>query len=170
MHLKRLLIVILFLLSPYSFADFNAKVVNIVDGDTIDVLDGYNQKLRIRLLGIDTPERKQQFGYESYFYLNKILHGKSVVIISSPDKDKPYTLGYFKRVIGKVVLNDVDINLEMIKKGMGWHFIKYKKNQPIDESHSYNKAESEARKKYIGLWSDPNPVPPWKWRQQNRKK
>jgi endonuclease YncB( thermonuclease family) len=170
MYLKRFSIVILFLLSPYSFADFSAKVVNIVDGDTIDVLDSYNQKLRIRLLGIDTPERKQHFGYESYFYLNKILNGKSVVIISSPDKDKPYTLGYFKRVIGKVVLNGVDINLEMIKKGMAWHFIKYKKNQPIDESHSYNKAESEARKKYIGLWSEVNPLPPWKWRQQNRKK
>ena len=170
MYLKNLVIVMLFLLSTYSFADFTAKVVHIIDGDTIDVLDGNNQKLRIRLLAIDTPELKQHFGYESFFYLNKILNGKFVTIISSPDKNKPYTLGYYKRIIGKVVLNGKDINLEMIKKGMAWHFIKYKKNQPIDESHSYNKAESEARKKYIGLWSEVNPLPPWKWRQQNRKK
>ena len=54
----------LFLLSTYSFADFTAKVVHIIDGDTIDVLDGNNQKLRIRLLAIDTPELKQHFGYE----------------------------------------------------------------------------------------------------------
>ena len=114
----------LFLLSPYSFADFNAKVVKIIDGDTIDVLDGNNEKLRIRLLGIDAPELKQHFGYESSFYLNKILNGKSVAIISSPDKNKPYTLGYYKRVIGKVVLNGGDINLEMIKEGLAWHFKK----------------------------------------------
>ena len=160
----------LFLVSPYSFADFNAKVVKIIDGVTIDVLYGNNQKLRIRLLGIDAPELKQYFGYESSFYLNKILNGKSVAIISSPDKNKPYTLGYYKRVIGKVVLNTRDINLEMIKKGMAWHFKKYKKSQPIDERQSYNKAESESRKKYIGLWSEDNPLPPWKWRQQNRKR
>ena len=170
MYLKKSLIVMLFLVSPYSFADFNAKVVKIIDGDTIDVLYGNNQKLRIRLLGIDAPELKQHFGYESSFYLNKILNGKSVAIISSPDKNKPYTLGYYKRVIGKVVLNGEDINLEMIKEGLAWHFKKYKKNQPIDERRSYNKAESEARKKYIGLWSEDNPLPPWRWRQQNRKR
>ena len=170
MYLKRLSIVMLFLLSPYCFADFNAKVVKIIDGDTIDVLDGNNQKLRIRLLGIDAPELKQYFGYESSFYLNKILNGKFVTIFSSPDKNKPYTLGYYKRIIGKVVLNGKDINLEMIKKGMAWHFKKYKKNQPIGERHSYNIAENEAREKKIGLWFEENPLPPWKWRKLNRKR
>ena len=160
----------LFLLSTYSFADFSAKVVHIIDGDTIDVLDGNNQKLRIRLLAIDTPELKQHFGYESFFYLNKILNGKFVTIISSPDKNKPYTLGYYKRIIGKVVLNGKDINLEMIKKGMAWHFKKYKKNQPRGERHSYNIAENEAREKKIGLWFEENPLPPWKWRKLNRKR
>ena len=160
----------LFLLSTYSFADFTAKVVHIIDGDTIDVLDGNNQKLRIRLLAIDTPELKQHFGYESFFYLNKILNGKFVTIISSPDKNKPYTLGYYKRIIGKVVLNGKDINLEMIKKGMAWHFKKYKKNQPRGERHSYNIAENEAREKKIGLWFEENPLPPWKWRKLNRKR
>ena len=160
----------LFLLSTYSFADFTANVVHIIDGDTIDVLDGNNQKLRIRLLAIDTPELKQNFGHESFFYLNKILSGKSVMIISSPDKNKPYTLGYYKRIIGKVVLNGKDINLEMIKKGMAWHFKKYKKNQPIGERHSYNIAENEAREKKIGLWFEENPLPPWKWRKLNRKR
>jgi endonuclease YncB( thermonuclease family) len=79
-------------------------------------------------------------------------------------------LGYYKRIIGKVVLNGKDINLEMIKKGMAWHFKKYKKNQPMDESHSYNEAENYARDKNIGLWSEKNPLPPWEWRKLNRKK
>jgi len=73
--IKSILIIILFLISPYTFADFNAEVLRIVDGDTIDVLDGDNQKLRIRLLGIDTPEPEQLFGYESSTYLKKFLVG-----------------------------------------------------------------------------------------------
>ena len=170
MRLKSLVIVMLFLLSTYSFADFTAKVINIVDGDTIDILDDNNHKLRIRLLGIDAPELKQNFGYDSFSYLNKILFGKSVMIISRPEKNKPYTLGYYKRVIGKVVMNGRDINLEMIKKGIAWHFKKYKKSQPIDERHSYNKAENYARDKNIGLWSEENPLPPWEWRKLNRKR
>ena len=72
MSLKTFVIVMLFLLSTYTFADFNAQVVRIIDGDTIDVLDSNGKKLRIRLLGIDTPEQKQQFGYESTLYLKKI--------------------------------------------------------------------------------------------------
>jgi endonuclease YncB( thermonuclease family) len=133
-------------------------------------LDGEGKKLRIRLLGIDTPELKQHFGYESFLYLSKILNGKSVTIISSPDKNKPYTLGYYKRIIGKVVMNGKDINLEMVRNGMAWHFKKYKKSQPIDERHSYNEAENKARKKNIGLWSGQNPLPPWKWRKLNKKR
>ena len=170
MILKRTLIIILFLTSTYTFADFDAEVINIIDGDTIDVQDSSGEKLRIRLLGIDAPEKLQPFGKESMLYLKKIINGKSVSIISKPDKNKPYTRGYYKRVIGKVVLNTRDINLEMIKKGMAWHFKKYKKSQPIDDRQSYNKAESESRKKYIGLWSEDSPLPPWKWRQQNRKR
>ncbi len=166
--IKSTLIIILFLISPYTFADFNAEVLRIVDGDTIDVLDDDNQKLRIRLLGIDTPEPQQLFGYESSIYLKKILSGRSVKIISTPDRNKPYTLGFYKRVIGKIILNGRDINLEMIEKGMAWHFKKYKKSQPLGDRYSYNKAENEARERNIGLWSEGNPLPPWKWRKLNK--
>ena len=170
MSLKTLVIVMLFLLSTYTFADFNAHVVRIIDGDTIDVLDSNGNKLRIRLLGIDTPEQKQRFGNKATLYLKKIINKMPVTIISSPDKNKPYTLDYYKRILGKIILNGNDINLEMIKKGMAWHFKKYKKNQPIVDRHSYNRAENEAREKKIGLWSENNPLQPWKWRQQNRKR
>jgi micrococcal nuclease len=170
MILKRLLIIILFFISPYSFADFNADIVRIIDGDTIDVVDGNNKKLRIRLLGIDAPESEQPFGHESSTHLKKILNGKSITIISKPDRNKPYTLGHYKRVIGKIILNGRDINLEMIEKGMAWHFKKYKNNQPIKDRYSYNKSENEARKINIGLWSSKNPLPPWQWRKFNKKK
>jgi len=170
MIFKRLIIIILFLLSTYTYADFNAEVLRIIDGDTVVVVDSDGQKLRIRLLGIDTPEKNQRFGYESSAYLKKILNKQSVTIISSPDKNKPYTLGYYKRIIGKIFLNGRDINLEMIQKGMAWHFKKYKKSQPIKDRYSYNKAEVNARKKNIGLWKNENPLPPWKWRKLNKKR
>jgi len=168
--LNTILIIILFLTSTYTFADFDAKVINIVDGDTIDVLDGRGEKLRIRLLGIDAPEREQPFGKKSMLYLKKIINGKSVIIISKPNNNKPYTLGFYKRIIGKITLNSKDVNFEMIKEGMAWHFKKYKKSQPIEDRQSYNDEENNARDKNIGLWSDENPLAPWKWRRLNRKR
>ena len=73
MILKRLLIIILFSISTYTYGDFNAQVVRIVDGDTIQVIDSNGIKFKIRLLGIDTPEPKQRFGYESSLSLKKII-------------------------------------------------------------------------------------------------
>ena len=167
MILKRLLIIILFLISTYTYGDFNAQVVRIVDGDTIQVIDSNGIKFKIRLLGIDTPELKQRFGYESSLSLKKIIDGKSVIIISKPEKNKPYTLGRYKRIIGKIILNGKDINLEMVQKGMAWHYKKYIKSQNVEDRQSYNNAEQDARLNKIGLWSDVNPVAPWEWRKLN---
>ena len=167
MILKRLLIIILFSISTYTYGDFNAQVVRIVDGDTIQVIDSDGIKFKIRLLGIDTPELKQRFGYESSLSLKKIIDGKSVIIISKPEKNKPYTLGRYKRIIGKIILNGKDINLEMVQKGMAWHYKKYIKSQNVEDRQSYNNAEQDARLNKIGLWSDVNPVAPWEWRKLN---
>ena len=168
MILKRLLIIILFSISTYTYGDFNAQVVRIVDGDTIQVIDSNGIKFKIRLLGIDTPELKQCFGYESSLSLKKIIDGKSVIIISKPEKNKPYTLGRYKRIIGKIILNGKDINLEMVQKGMAWHYKKYIKSQNVEDRQSYNNAEQDARLNKIGLWSDVNPVAPWEWRKLNK--
>ena len=167
MILKRLLIIILFSISTYTYGDFNAQVVRIVDGDTIQVIDSNGIKFKIRLLGVDTPELKQRFGYESSLSLKKIIDGKSVIIISKPEKNKPYTLGRYKRIIGKIILNGKDINLEMVQKGMAWHYKKYIKSQNVEDRQSYNNAEQDARLNKIGLWSDVNPVAPWEWRKLN---
>ena len=164
---KRLLIIILFSISTYTYGDFNAQVVRIVDGDTIQVIDSNGIKFKIRLLGIDTPELKQRFGYESSLSLKKIIDGKSVIIISKPEKNKPYTLGRYKRIIGKIILNGKDINLEMVQKGMAWHYKKYIKSQNVEDRQSYNNAEQDARLNKIGLWFDVNPVAPWEWRKLN---
>ena len=168
MILKRLLIIILFSISTYTYGDFNAQVVRIVDGDTIQVIDSNGIKFKIRLLGIDTPELKQRFGYESSLSLKKIIDGKSVIIISKPENNKPYTLGRYKRIIGKIILNGKDINLEMVQKGMAWHYKKYIKSQNVEDRQSYNNAEQDARLNKIGLWSDVNPVAPWEWRKLNK--
>jgi len=139
--------------------------------DTPELEDAFNDLEKdIKRTDIDAPESEQYFGYESSVYLKKILNGEFVTIISKPNKNKPYTLGYYRRVIGKIVLNGKDINLEMIEKGMAWHFKKYQKSQPIKDRYSYNKAENEARKKNVGLWLGKNPLAPWTWRELNKKR
>jgi endonuclease YncB( thermonuclease family) len=65
-------------------------------------------------------------------------------------------------------LNGKDINLEMVQKGMAWHYKKYIKSQNVEDRQSYNNAEQDARLNKIGLWSDVNPVAPWEWRKLNK--
>ena len=102
MIFKSLTIIILFLISTYTFADFDAEVIRVIDGDTIKVKDDNNRKFKIRLLGIDAPELKQIFGKESSRYLNKIINGKLVTIVSKSNNGKPYTLDFYKRILGKI--------------------------------------------------------------------
>jgi len=167
----RLLIIILFLFSTYSFADFNAKVLRIIDGDTVHVKDNMANKIyKVRLLGIDAPEKNQNYGKQSASFLKEIIEEKYIKIISTPTKNNTYTVDRYNRVLGKIIFENQDINHLMIEKGMAWHYKKYKNNQPIEDQQSYNEAEISARKNNIGLWSTNNPMPPWSWRKINRKR
>ena len=169
--MDRLLIIILFLFSTYSFADFNAKVLRIIDGDTVHVKDNMANKIyKVRLLGIDAPEKNQNYGKQSASFLKEIIEEKYIKIISTPTKNNTYTVDRYNRVLGKIIFENQDINHLMIEKGMAWHYKKYKNNQPIEDQKSYNEAEISARKNNIGLWSTNNPMPPWSWRKINRKR
>ena len=135
------------------------KVVRVADGDTITVLDKDNKQHRIRFQGIDAPESKQDFGQKSKQSLSDLVFGKQVTVIYSK-MDK------YRRVVGKIMLDGKDINIEQIKAGMAWHYKKYADEQPPEDRVSYAKAEQEARAAKIGLWQDPNPTPPGDYRQK----
>ena len=171
MIVKISLIISLFLLSTYTFADFNAKVVKIVDGDTIHAKDYMSNKIyKVRLLGIDAPEKDQSYGKRSTNFLKGIIDKKYISIISKPKNNNPFSLDRYKRVIGKIVYENKDINYLMLQNGMAWHYKKYKNSQSKVDQESYSIVESIASKNSVGLWSASKPIPPWKWRKAYRKR
>ncbi len=149
---------VLFFCSLSHAAEIIGKVVGVKDGDTITVLDDLDRvTFQIRLFDIDAPENDQPFCEKSKQALSGLCFGKQVTIrFTKVDR--------LKRLIGTVHVEGKDIQLEMLKMGMAWHYKEFSKNE------EYAKAEEEARKKKIGLWADPNPVPPWNWRKTWKKK
>ena len=100
-------------LSFSVWVGFTEKVVKIEDDDTITVLDHYNVQHRIRLTGIDAPERKQAFGSRSRQSLSKLVFSKTVTVRTNK-RDR------YGRVLGKVLINGIDVNKEQIRHGMAW--------------------------------------------------
>ena len=138
---------------------FEGRVVGVQDGDTITVLDSSNANHRIRLLGIDAPEKGQAFGNRSGENLSQGIFNR-VVTIEWSKHDR------YGRIVGKVVLEGQDISLEQIKTGMAWHYKYYQDDQPREDRQLYAAAEIAARATNVGLWIDPNPIPPWDFRRQ----
>ena len=135
------------------------RVVRVTDGDTIVVLDADNTQHKIRLTGIDAPEKKQAFGTKSKEHLSGSVAGKFVVVDYSK-RDR------YQRILGKVLLSDQDMNLEQVRAGLAWHYKKYQKEQAQADRELYSEAEHEARDAGRGLWHDPEPVPPWEYRKR----
>jgi len=147
------------LLSLPSWADIlEGRVVGISDGDTVTVLDASKTQFKIRLQGIDAPEKKQAFGNKSKEALSTWLFNKQVTVEYSK-KDK------YGRILGKILVDEVDANLEQIKSGMSWHYKKYQNEQSENDRKLYAQAETQAREEKRGLWVVPDPVPPWEWRK-----
>jgi len=139
------------------------KVVAIADGDTVTVLDVTNTQHRIRLSGIDAPERGQDRWRVSKQYLsNRVFSQQVAVEYNKTDR--------YGRVVGRVLRDGEDINLELLQVGGAWFYWKYAKELPAGLRESYPAAEAAARVQRRGLWQSTSPVPPWEWRQRGRKK
>jgi micrococcal nuclease len=136
-------------------AVIKGKVVSIADGDTLTVLDDTNTQWRIRLFGIDAPEKGQAFGMRSKENLAEKVFGK-VVRVQVVDMDR------YSRQVGRIYLGDRFINLEQVEDGFAWRYPNY------DHRGEFEAAEAEARRRRLGLWSDPHPVPPWEFRRTHR--
>ena len=138
------------------------RVVRVTDGDTIVVLDSAKAQHKVRLTGIDAPERKQAFGTKSKDHLSDAVAGKFVVVDYSK-RDR------YQRILGKVLLNEEDMNLGQVRAGLAWHYKKYQKEQTSADRKLYSESEIEAREAKRGLWHDPEPMPPWEYRKSKRK-
>jgi micrococcal nuclease len=138
----------------YAAADFTGPVVSVLDGDTIEVLHNTHPE-RIRLSGIDCPEKGQAFGNKAKQAAPALVFGKDV-ILHTHGQDK------YKRTLADVFLPDgTNVNHELVKQGWCWWYRKY---APVDTV--LEGLETEAREAKKGLWADPQPVPPWEWRKR----
>jgi endonuclease YncB( thermonuclease family) len=134
------------------------KVVKITDGDTVHVLDQSQTKHKIRLGGIDAPEKKQAFGQKSKQNLTKLIAGKNIEVEYNK-RDR------YGRIIGKLIYQGQDVNLLQIQHGYAWHYKHYQKDQTELDRTLYSSAEIKARNKTIGLWEYPA-VQPWEFRRK----
>jgi endonuclease YncB( thermonuclease family) len=156
-------VIVVCLLSAASLAIQAAtlvgKVVGVSDGDTIKVLDSNKKEHKIRLMGIDAPEKKQNFGAASKQALSNYIYQREVTV-EYKKKDK------YQRILGKVILDKQDICLQMISDGMAWHYKDYEKEQSKTDGDLYSQAEVKARESKRGLWQDSNPVAPSSFRRK----
>jgi endonuclease YncB( thermonuclease family) len=167
------LVAAIFLVATTAAAQTNlaGRVVAIADGDTITVLDASRTQHRIRIAGIDAPERGQPGGQRSKESLSALVYNQPVRV-ESDKRDR------FDRIVGKVWVASpdspcrgkpdcpmtLDAGLAQITMGRAWWFRKYAAEQPPEDRARYEFAEREARAKKAGLWRDAQPVPPWEWR------
>ena len=138
------------------------QVVGVTDGDTITVLDATKTQYKIRLAGIDAPEKKQAFGNVSKKSLSDMVYGKQV----SVDYNKQ---DHYGRTVGKVIVDGVDANLEQVKRGLAWFYKKYQNEQPLQDRLDYLHAQEAAEQSKVGLWAEPNPTPPWDYRKSKKQ-
>ena len=154
--LKLFLIILIALFSLSAQTEIiRGKVIKIADGDTLTLLTDSNKKIKIRLAGIDTPERKQSFGDTAKNALAKLVFHKKI-LIETQTKDR------YGRTIGVVFLNNKNVNNELVRQGMAWVYKKYTDNKILYE------LEAQAKTRRIGLWADANPIAPWDWRRGKR--
>ena len=156
--MKRIAAVLLLLFTACAWAEtLTGRVVAVQDGDTITVLDAANVQHKIRLSGIDCPEKSQPFGQAAKQSMSDQVFDRDVRV-ESDKRDR------YGRVVGQVWVGEVDANLEQVKRGLAWHYKKYQNEQPLDDRLAYARAEDAARGAAGGLWADPAPVAPWDWR------
>ncbi len=126
------------------------------DGDTITVLQNGKGE-RIRLHGIDCPEKRQAFGTRAKQFTSTLVFGNTVTV-QVVDRDR------YGRTVGVVLLPDGrSLNHELVRAGLAWMYRRYTNDQSLSD------LEEEARVARRGLWADAEPVPPWEWRIMRKR-
>jgi len=149
-------LIIIFCISGISLAQEPIKgvVVSVSDGDTITVLQN-NKQYKIRLYGVDTPEKKQDFGQKAKRFTSDMVFKQQVKVIV-------YDTDRYGRTVGLVYVGQECLNEELINNGCAWVYKKYCKESFCER---WLQLEKEARKNKLGLWVYDNPIPPWDFRK-----
>jgi micrococcal nuclease len=149
--IMRLLLIIICFFSC-STEQQTGKVVKVIDGDTFDLMS--DKKIRVRMFGIDSPERGQAFSVKAREFTAALIAGKEInVTIRNKDR--------YGRSVCDVYLNDgTYVNAEIVKAGYAWLFTRYSNDDTLAQ------LEEDARKNKRGLWQEDNPLPPWEFRRR----
>lgn len=135
----------------------SARCVAVHDGDTLTLLKDGRTEVKVRLDGIDAPELGQPFSRRSKESLSRLVFGKECSVLSM-GADR------YRRTIGRVSVEGVDVNLSLIREGLAWHYSRY------DDREEYRDAERLARAARLGLWADARPIAPWDWRRLDKER
>jgi endonuclease YncB( thermonuclease family) len=139
-------------------ADISGTVIAIQDGDTLTVLDESNMEHRVRLTGIDAPEKRQAYGQRAKQSLSDCAFSKDAMVEGGE-------IDRYGRLVGKVIVQGVDCNKRQIDLGLAWHYKQYQKEQTSSDRQRYAQVEEAARALRVGLWADDEPIPPWNFRR-----
>ena len=137
------------------------RIIGVADGDTLTLLDVKKQTHKIRLSGVDAPEKKQAFGQQSKLSLSNLAYGRQVTA-DCPKRDRN------QRPVCVVTVADKDVGLQQIRLGLAWRYRDYAREQRPQARRDYERAEQVAQEKRLGLWREDDPTPPWEWRRQQR--
>lgn len=144
-----------FIFITCSVYAITGKVIKIADGDTFTLLVGTGQ-VRVRLAGIDCPEKKQPYGQVARQFTSDAIFGKTITV-DEQSKDR------YGRTIGIVHMpNGCILNEELLHAGLAWHYKQYSRNK------QWAWYEQCARCARVGLWSEPNAIAPWEFRKRRR--
>jgi endonuclease YncB( thermonuclease family) len=154
-----LIILLVMLLLPWQAqaaghqGEVQGRVVGVHDGDTFTLLQDGNHQTKVRLAEIDAPESKQPYGNKAKLELSSLIFGKTVTV-------KIQDIDRYGRTVGRVFIDTMDVNADMIRRGAAWVYRKYAKDQTLFP------LEAQAQQDQRGLWSLPDSerIPPWEWR------
>lgn len=131
------------------------KVVSVADGDTMTILTDSKERIKVRLYGIDAPEKGQDFSSKARIHLNELCYGKTV-------KVEKKGIDQYDRLLGIVYLDELNLNQEMIKEGLAWYYDHYVEDPVLEE------LEKTARQQKLNIWSLKKPTPPYEYRKKQR--
>jgi Micrococcal nuclease (thermonuclease) homologs len=154
LKLKYYILLLSFLFTLNVFAqEYKGTVLRVIDGDTF-VFQTDEGSLKVRMFGIDAPEKSQEFGQESKTFLEQYTHKYGTLRKTGIDK--------YGRTLGVLFVENTNVNLESVKLGFAWDYRYYNKDV------GFAQAEKEAKEKRLGLWKNSNPTPPWEYRKTHK--
>lgn len=139
-----------------------ARIVSVSDGDSLTLIASDEQTYKIRLQGIDAPEKKQPYGQACTQQLRHMSATKKPQVTL-------YKKDRYARLVAKIVIDGKDVALEQLKQGCAWHYKAYAKEQSAADQKAYARAEQQARQSKRGLWQDKRPQAPWDYRAAQRQ-